>query len=52
MKNIKRIVRHYRRFDGIILCGNTSTRIEATSVLQGVSCKKCLAKLLKELGKE
>ena len=36
-----RIVRHYRRWDGRIACGTWSTRIDATSVLKGVTCKRC-----------
>ena len=44
-RRVRRIIRHYRRFDGLIACGNTSTRIEATSVEAGVTCKKCLREL-------
>ena len=39
---MNRIVRHYRRYDGLIQCGEKSTRIDATSVEEGVTCKKCM----------
>ena len=39
----KRIPCHYRCYDGSIPCGTTSTRIDATSVVKGTTCKRCMA---------
>lgn len=36
-------IRHYRFWDGTIACGVISTRIEATEIVRGVTCKRCLA---------
>ena len=38
---MKKLIRHYRRYDGGIACG-TKGNIEATSAEKGVNCKKCL----------
>lgn len=49
---VKRIIRHYRRFDGIIACGVTSSHIDATGVEAGVTCFKCLSILSSRKRKE
>ena len=44
-RKLKRIVRHYRLYSGDILCGQKRA-LEATSVYEGVTCKRCLKALI------
>ena len=37
----KRIVRHYRRFDGKLACGITTSHLDATGVEGAVTCINC-----------